>query len=509
MKLTPSVRHNIIANFAGKGWKGIFSLAFVPIYIKLMGVEVYGLLGIFLSLSALFALLDMGLTATLNRELSRLSVTKNSAQESRNLVRTFEVVYWGIGILIGIAVIILAPLLAKYWINSTSISSETIEQALLIMGILLAAQWPNAIYSGGLKGLQRQVGLNVIKSVSIMVRHGGAVLVLLFISPSILSFFLWQFFVALLTTIVLAVRLWKLLPKSGHRSKFDKNLLVKNWRFASGMMSISLVTILLTQLDKIILSKMLTLEMFGYYMLAFSVASVLTSLVIPVHSALFPRLSQLVAGGREVDISNLYHKGCQLVSIIILPISITLVFFAEEVLSLWIGDPVVVRNTHMLLSLLIIGTLINAFMILPLTLMLSYGWTRLAFLQNAISVVLLIPLMLWMVNLYGAVGAAIVWIILNSGYIFILIPIMHRRVLKSEMWKWYSIDFSFPMIITFMVGYISYMAMPLDLSKYLGLSWVAVTYLIGLLILGLILPFTREKITHFLKSASKKIERMW
>ncbi len=197
MRLTPSVRHNIIANFAGKAWKGIFSLAFVPIYIKLMGVEVFGLIGIFLSLSALFALLDMGLTATLNRELSRLSVAENSAQESRNLVRTFEVVYWGIGIVIGVFVIILAPLLAKHWINSTSISSETTEQALLIMGMLLAAQWPNAIYSGGLKGLQRQVVLNVIRSVSLTVRHGGAVLVLLFISPSILSFFLWQSFVAL------------------------------------------------------------------------------------------------------------------------------------------------------------------------------------------------------------------------------------------------------------------------------------------------------------------------
>lgn len=167
MKSTPSVRHNIFANFAGKVWSGIFSLAFVPVYIKLMGVEVYGLIGIFLSLGALFALLDMGLNATLNRELSRLSMAENSAQESRNLVRTFEVVYWGVGILIGIAVIILAPLLAKYWINSTSISSETIEHALLIMGILLASQWPGSIYSGGLMGLQRQVVLNVIRSVSI------------------------------------------------------------------------------------------------------------------------------------------------------------------------------------------------------------------------------------------------------------------------------------------------------------------------------------------------------
>jgi len=497
MKSTPSVRHNITANFAGKAWKGIFSLAFVPIYIKLMGVEVYGLLGIFLSLSALFALLDMGLSATLNRELSRLSVAEDSAQESRNLVRTFEVLYWGIGILIGIAVIILAPLITKYWINSTSISSETIEQALLIMGILLASQWPNAIYSGGLKGLQRQVGLNVIKSVLIVVKHGGAVLVLLFISPSISAFFLWQSLVALLTTIVLAVWLWKSLPKSGHRSRFDKGLFFKNRKFASGMMGIALMTVLLAQLDKIILSKMLTLEMFGYYMLALNVASVLISLVSPVHTALFPRLSQLVVGEKQADISELYHKGCQLVSVIILPITMILVFFAEEILSIWIGDPVVVRNTHMLLSLLVIGSMINSFMVLPLTLMLSYGWTRLVLIQNGISIVLLVPLMLWMVNLYGAVGAAIVWIILNTGYIFILIPIMHRRVLKSEMWKWYSIDFSFPMIVVFMVGYTFYMAMPLDLPNYLGFSWVAVTYLTGLFLLGLIFPFTREKILRF------------
>ncbi len=497
MKSTPSVRNNIIANFAGKAWGGIFSLAFVPIYIKLMGVEVYGLLGIFISLSALLALLDMGLSATLSRELSRLSVIENSEQESRNLVRTFEVVYWGIGIVLGIIVIILAPLITRYWINSTNIPSETIEQALLIMGILLASQWPSAIYSGGLRGLQRQVLLNVIKSVSITVQHGGAVLVLLFISPSILSFFLWQSLVALLTTIVLAIWLWKSLPKSPQLSKFDKNLFIKNWRFASGIMGISLMTILLAQLDKIILSKMLTLEMFGYYMLAFNVATVLTSLVSPVHSALFPRFSQLVAGEKKADISNLYHKGCQLVSIIILPITITLVFFAEEVLSIWIGDPVVVKNTHMLLSLLILGTMINALMILPYTLMLSYGWTRLVLIQNGISVLLLVPLMLWLVNLYGAVGAAIVWIILNTGYIFIMIPIMHRRLLKSEMWKWYSIDFSFPIMAVFIVGYTSYIIMPLDLSKYLGFSWVAVTYLMGLLLLGLIFPFTREKILRF------------
>ena len=465
MKSASSVRHNITANFAGKAWKGIFSLAFVPIYIQLMGVEVYGLIGIFMSLTALLALLDMGLSATLNRELSRLSVAEDSAQESRNLVRTFEVIYWGIGVLIGIVVVVLAPIIAKYWITSTTISNEIIEQALLIMGMLLAFQWPGTIYTGGLRGLQRQVLLNVIQGVSIMARHFGAVLVLLFISPSIVLFFFWQALVALFSTIILAVWLWKSLPRTGKKSIFDKRLLVKNWKFTSGMIGISLVTIILTQLDKIILSKMLTLEMFGYYMLAFSVASVLASLVNPVHSALFPRLSQLVAGGSEAEISELYHKGCQLVSIIILPIAVTLVFFAEEILILWVGDPVIVRNTHMILSLLVIGTVINGLMTLPYTLQLAYGWTKLTLYKNIIAVILLVPLMVWMVQMYHGIGAALAWVILNLGYIILEIPIMHKRLLKNEMGKWYKRDIILPVLIVTIIGFIAQEILPADSSK--------------------------------------------
>jgi len=413
MKSTPSVRNNIIANFAGKTWSGIFSLAFVPIYIKLMGVEVYGLLGIFMSLSALLALLDAGLSATLSRELSRLSVTENSEQESRDLVRTFEVVYWGIGIVVGIIVIILAPLITKYWINSTNIPSETIEQALLIMGILLASQWPGAIYSGGLRGLQRQVVLNVIRSMSVTIQHGGAVLVLLFISPSILSFFLWQSLVALLTTIVLAIWLWKSLPKSAQQSKFDKNLFIKNWRFASGVLGISFMTILLAQLDKIILSKMLTLEMFGYYMLAFNVANALHSLVTPISSAFFPKFTQLVASEEKNNLITLYHKGCQLLSVFVLPAAITIAVFSEEILTFWLRDTMAAQNSYQILTLLIIGTAFNALMTLPYMLQLAHGWTKLAFYKNIIAVIILVPLMLWMVQMYQGVGAAWVCIILN------------------------------------------------------------------------------------------------
>jgi hypothetical protein len=41
------IKQNIIANFGGKAWQALMSLAFVPLYIKFMVIESYGLIGIF------------------------------------------------------------------------------------------------------------------------------------------------------------------------------------------------------------------------------------------------------------------------------------------------------------------------------------------------------------------------------------------------------------------------------------------------------------------------------
>ncbi len=68
------IRQNIIANFTGKAWTALMSLAFIPLYIKFIGIEAYGLMGIWGALGALFTLLDMGLSTTINRELAKKSL---------------------------------------------------------------------------------------------------------------------------------------------------------------------------------------------------------------------------------------------------------------------------------------------------------------------------------------------------------------------------------------------------------------------------------------------------
>lgn len=456
-----------------------------------MGVEVYGLIGVFMSLNALLSLLDMGLTATLSLELPRLSGA-NGGREARNLVRTFERVYWVVGLLIFVLVTVLATPIAVYWIDSTVLPTKTIETALVVMGASFAVQWPGGLYSGGLMGLQRQVQLNTLRVAMVTLQHAGTVGLLLLVSPSILVYFWWQAAVGLLTTIVLGIALWRALPADGAPARFSRELLVKHWHFTTGVTGISLVSILLTQADKVILSKILTLEAFGYYMLAFNIANVLVTLVNPIYTALFPRFSQLVALEDQKGLSALYHKGCQLAALIVLPVAATVALFSQEVLGLWIRDPIVVANTHLLLSLMVVGNAINAMMTLPYALMLGFGWTRLVFIQNTVSAALLVPMQYWFAVQYGAEGAALVWIALNMGYLFVQIPIMHRRVLKDEMWRWYRFDFMRPAVAAVAIAVGFRLAQPAGLAPYASAGWILMAGLCSVATLMLLMATIRK-----------------
>ncbi len=102
--------------------------------------------------------------------------------------------------------------------------------------------------------------------------------------------------------------------------------------------------------------------------------------------------------------------------------------------------------------------------------------------------------MIILINFYGAVGAAIVWIILNAGYFLIEIPIMHGRVLKHDMWRWYFRDVAMPLIVILAIVALSRMFIPQTISKPLTLAWIASTAFIALISSSLVVPFTRDLI---------------
>jgi len=243
------LKKNIAANFGGNIVIGLMSLVFVPLYIHFMGIEAYGLIGIFASLLALFALLDMGLSTTLNREMARLTVLEGKAQEMRDIVRTLEIPYWAAGLLISVIVIVLSPFIAYRWVKAENLSPKTVQTAIMLMGLAVAFQWPMSFYSGGLMGLQRQVLLSGINVVMATFRGAGAVLILWLVSPTVEAFFSWQIVVSVVHISLRVFFLWRSLPPAAETPHFRLELLLNIWRFAAGMTGITLLSAILMQMD--------------------------------------------------------------------------------------------------------------------------------------------------------------------------------------------------------------------------------------------------------------------
>lgn len=125
-------------------------VVFVPIYIRYIGIEAYGIIGFFVALQSLFTILDLGLSATLNRELARRSDAAGNADDTRDLVRTLEWICWPTGALIVFAVWAASGSLAEDWLRPVSLSVEKTADALFLLGLATALQWPVSFYTGGL-----------------------------------------------------------------------------------------------------------------------------------------------------------------------------------------------------------------------------------------------------------------------------------------------------------------------------------------------------------------------
>ena len=82
-------------------------IVFVPTYINYLGMEAYGLIGVFAILQAWMALLDMGMTPTLNREMARYKAGAISAEAILDLMRSIEWICAGIALLIILFIFIL------------------------------------------------------------------------------------------------------------------------------------------------------------------------------------------------------------------------------------------------------------------------------------------------------------------------------------------------------------------------------------------------------------------
>ena len=312
------------------------------------------------------------------------------------------------------------------------------------MGLLISGRLIEALYKSCLLGLQKQVLFNALNSAFSVLRHLGAVGVLAWYSPTLNAFFGWQILVTSLAILSFAVSTYTSLPFQMRHARCSFAALTSIRKFAGGVFAISAIAVILTQLDKIILTRYVSLEDFGYYTLAALVAGSLHMVISPITQALYPRFCQLHAQKNYDLLAKNFHYGAQLISVIPGSIALVILWNSEAFLIAWTGDIVLAQNSAPYLSILMIGYLVHGLYWMPYHLQLSYGWVRLAFYSNLISVAIVVPTLMLFVPLYGPKSAAWVWVLINIGYILIGAHFMYSYILRGEKYIWYKYDIIYP-----------------------------------------------------------------
>lgn len=441
---------NLLAGFSNSAWTAIVTLAVVPLYLKYLGIEAYGLIGFFVTTQALFQVLDLGLTPAMNREVARCSAVGNMC-EARHLLHTLAVLYWSMAGLIAGAIFVLAPFITEYWLRTEHLAQESVLSAVMLMGLVIACRWPMGLYQGALMGAQRLTVSSGVNMSMTTIGSVGAVFVIAFVSPTIQAFFIWQAFVGLISAITMRWAAWRVIGGKERDAGFDIARLAHIWRFSAGMAAIAISSLIFLQLDKLLLSKMLGLAEFGQYMLATVVVGGLYVLTIPTYHVIFPRLSALVAGGDTYGLLNLYRLATRFLGTILFPLAMLLVFYSEDVMQVWTGNADTARIVAPVISLLAIGAALHGIMHLPYALQLANGMTTIPLKINLILMFFSIPVIIFLASSYGAVGGALAWAMVEILYLLLGTWLTHRHILTGLASKWLYQDVGIPLGLSLVI----------------------------------------------------------
>jgi len=426
-------------------WGAALSIILVPIYVKLLGIENYGLVAFYATLASALAILDVGLSASIIRQVAIYKTQSTNEKKLKNLIFTVEVLNWLIAIVVGIGIVALSNPIATHWVMAKDLPVNTIQHCVMLMGAIFAFQFPASVYDGAMVGLQNQNANALLNILFSTIKALGILVVLYFMQSSIELYFIWQAIVTLIYTLIMRWYVIKKITVVKFKAHFSTIELKIIWRFAGGIASTAIITFFIKQLDKIIVSR--NLEQLSYYSLAFLLASSISLITSPVLSIIYPKFTQMIALKDTVALKALYHKSCKWISILVFPIGLTLIVFAKEMVLLWTKNETLSAQTSPLLQVVVGGTLCNCMMIIPYNFTLAKGNTKYGLYQNIIVAIISVPLLFWWYAKYGALGASFVWLAVNAGIVLISIPLFHHLFLKKELWNWFKKDVFVPLVV--------------------------------------------------------------
>jgi O-antigen/teichoic acid export membrane protein len=419
---------NVIWNLFGHGAPLLVALLAIPLLIKGLGTERFGVLVLAWMVVGYFTLFDLGIGRATTKYTSEY-LAKKAFPELNRLIWTSLLTLFAIGIL-GMAVIYS---LAPYLVTRVLVIPSTIQQEAIDVFGLLAFSLPIVVGTSAARGiLEAQHRFGIVNAIAIPAGVANYLLPLAAIHVTNDLSLVVLFLVAGRTITWLLFLYFSLNSLAGLRVPRLPRLscAAQLFRFGGWVTVSSIIGPLMTYTDRFLVGSILTMSAVTYYATPYDLVTKLGIIAPGVMGVLFPVLITSITL-RQGDFWALHDRATKFILLALAPIVVCILMFAQLFLDVWLGAEFA-ANSRGVLQILSAGVLFNSLAVVPFTAIHAAGRADLSAKAHLIELPLYLLTLWFLVRHFGIEGVAFAWL-LRVVLDYLLMFSIARRLFGAEL----------------------------------------------------------------------------
>lgn len=395
---------NFLSNYAASIINVAIPILMLPWLVKIAGVERWGLVSLCVVIQTTLGIVEASLAQTGSRDVATYIKNNEVKKECENGFLTLLNMYITLGAFVGLVGLVLAPQVVESYfkIDNEFKNDATIVgcAAMIIVGFQLAT----SIYKSILVANANHFELSLTSVVATAIKNLGG-----YFSFEITNSFMIFMVVYVLATIVEAwLRVFFVNKIVTYKYKFFIcfNSLTKRIREVGVLSAAIAASVFAGQLDKIIVGRMLTIEMLSLYTIAVTVAMGAMQFSQPILLTIAP---DLYKSGNSMCVKSAVKKyGLVLIGIMML-CWLVYVPYGDEILLFWLRNEYIVNTIFPVTVILLIGVCVNVVYNLIYIGLVVANESRIIFLINFMQLITMLLICPFFVENFRIKGAAISW----------------------------------------------------------------------------------------------------
>lgn len=415
-----SLAKNTAWNLVGQGIPIIAAVFSIPLLIRGLGIDRFGVLTLAWMVIGYFSLFDFGIGRALTKVLA-VNISGNKTDKNPAIV-------WSalfLMLLLGMIGAVVVSLLSPWLVTAVFKVPDALQYEMVNTFYLLASSIPIVISTAALRGVleayQRFDLANIIRTPLGLFMFIGPLLILpltnnmIWIVAVLVAGRVFAWFFHLLFCIRVVEGL-----KAGMAVEFE--LLKQLLHFGSWMSISNLVGPLMVYLDRFLIGAFVSLAAVVYYTTPQEVVTKVLIIPAALTGVLFPAFASAFVQNKERT-KIIFQSGTSYIFIALFPLILVIVTFAPEGLTAWLGSDFS-HESSIALRCLAVGIFFNGIAQVPFALLQAAGRPDITAKIHVAELPFYIVTLYFLLSIFGINGAAVAWLLraaLDAAALFLTV----------------------------------------------------------------------------------------